>query len=301
MLIAGAIATACTAPVPRPAALKGQPVRCGGEPIFAAGGERATLWVRNSSEFRAASETAYRAARDALGEGLADPAWTAEPAQSRDVPALPPAVVMDIDETVLDNSRAQAEMLLEGICREEFPRAWDAWVARRSAPAVPGATDFIRAARAMTDSAGRRVRIFFITNRECGPRPGVAGSCPQHEDTMANLEALGLGSATLADDLMLKGERPEWDSEKLTRRQAVAAGHRIVLNLGDDLADFLPDVRRASVAERDAARCAHDARWGRQWFMLPNPMYGSWLVALGPEFEPALAADPQVQAVCTGR
>ncbi|MGH6885820.1 MAG: HAD family acid phosphatase [Geminicoccales bacterium] len=99
-------------------------------------------------------------------------------------------------------------------------------------------------------------------------------------------------------DLMLKGERQEWQSEKLSRRREVARDFRIVLNIGDDLADFLPDVRRATPQAREAARCARDAMWGRRWFVLPNAMYGSWLVALGPDFASALAAEPEVQAVC---
>ncbi len=205
---------------------------------------------------------------------------------------------MDIDETVLDNSAPQAEMLLKGLCFDEFPKAWDDWVARRSAPAVPGAAEFIRAARLMSDYSGRPVRVFFITNRECEPRAGSASPCPQQDDTLANLEALGLGSETLADDLMLKGERPEWESEKLARRAAVAKDYRIVLNVGDDLADFLPGVRRGPVAERDAARCSRAALWGRQWFLLPNPMYGSWLVALGDDLDAALAAPPSVLQDC---
>jgi 5'-nucleotidase (lipoprotein e(P4) family) len=275
--------------------------RCGGEPVFAAGGERATLWVRNSSEFRVASEIIYRAARDALAAGLADAAWSAEPSQAGDVAALPPAVVMDIDETVLDNSEPQAEMMRNGTCFAEFPATWDAWVAKRGAPAVPGAAEFIRAARAMTDPSGRPVRVFFITNRECARRADGAAACPQQDDTQGNLESLGLGVSTLSDDLMLKGERPEWDSEKLARRQAVAAGHRIVLNVGDDLADFLPGVRRATVADRDAARCTREDWWGRRWFLLPNPMYGSWLVALGQDLGAALAAEPAVLGDCPGR
>lgn len=277
------------------------PGRCGDAPAFAAGGERATLWARNSSEYRAVSEGIFVGAQAALAAGLADPAWTAEPSQTGDLSALPPAVIMDIDETVLDNAEPQAEMLLKDTCFDEFPALWDAWVARRSAPSVPGAAGFIRAARAMQDPSGRPVRVFFITNRECAPRAGVASACPQQDDTAANLAALGLGSPTLADDLMLKGERPDWESEKLTRRQAVAAGYRIVLNVGDDLADFLPDVRRAAVADRDAARCAREAWWGRRWFMLPNPMYGSWLVALGDDLEVALAARPAVIGDCPRR
>jgi 5'-nucleotidase (lipoprotein e(P4) family) len=298
--IVAAGAGACTIQSTATGAARAAPDRCGGKPLFAAGGERATLWVRNSSEYRAASEMTYRAALAALAEGVADPAWRAEPSQAGDLSALPPAVVMDVDETVLDNSEPQAQMLLEGTCFDQFAQVWDDWVAERRAPAIPGAAGFIRAARAMHDSAGRPVRIFFITNRECAPREGSASACPQQDDTAANLRALGLGSPTLADDLMMKGERPEWQSEKLARRQAVASGYRIVLNVGDDLADFLPEVRRAGVAERDAARCARQTEWGRRWFLVPNPMYGSWLVALGNDMEAALAAEPRVHGDCPG-
>jgi len=208
---------------------------------------------------------------------------------------------MDIDETVLDNSEPQAQMMLKGTCFDEFPATWDAWIAKRSAPAVPGAAEFIRAARAMKDPAGHPVHVFFITNRECGRRAGIESACPQQDDTEANLVSLGIGSPTLADDLMLKGERPEWESEKLVRRESVAAGHRIVLNVGDDLADFLPGVRRATLAGRDAARCMREDWWGRRWFLLPNPMYGSWLVALGQDLDAALAAEPDVLGDCPGR
>ena len=283
------------APLPAPEAAKNS---CGTAPTFAEGGERATLWVRKSAEFRAATESTYRAALGALEKGLADPAWNAEPTQTGDVSNFLPAIVMDIDETVLDNSEPQAEMLIDGTCFEEFPAVWDAWVAKRSAPAVPGAAEFIRAARAMRDSRGRAVRIFFVTNRECVRRAGNDDACPQQDDTADNLRSLGINARSLYDDLMLKGERPEWESEKLSRRRAIARDHRIVLNIGDDLADFLPDVRRATPIAREHARCAVDSRWGRQWFVLPNPMYGSWLVALGQDFRSALEAEPQIRQDC---
>jgi 5'-nucleotidase (lipoprotein e(P4) family) len=273
--------------------------RCAPQLPFAAGGERATLWLRTSAEFRASAEGIYRAAEAALALALADRAWTAEPEQTGDFSSLPPAVVMDIDETVLDNSEPQASMLIDGICLAEFEAVWDAWIAERRAPAVPGAAGFVRAARNMKDGDGRAVRVFFVTNRACTPRPGTTDSCPQQADTAANLRALDLDAPTLADDLMLKGERPEWESEKLARRLAIAKTHRIVLNVGDDLADFLPAVRRQGVAEREHARCSRREHWGRRWFVIPNPMYGSWLVALGSDFPAALAADPP-PANCDG-
>jgi acid phosphatase len=272
--------------------------RCTPARPFAEGGERATLWIRHSAEFRAASEIIYRSARAALERGLADPSWSAEPAQAGDVAALPPAVVMDIDDTVLDNSEPQGRMILNETCPAEFATAWDAWVAERTAPAVPGAAGFIRAAREMKDRQGRPARVFFITNRECGRRAGSDSVCPQQDDTLANLRALGLDVPTLADDLMLKGEMPDWPSEKLPRRMAVARDYRIVLNIGDDLGDFLPHVRRQDVPLRERARCANRDRWGTQWFVIPNPMYGSWQAALGPDLQAALAATPQVIEDC---
>lgn len=287
----------CATQPPQPAA-PAATSRCAPARPFAEGGERATLWVRNSAEFRAASEIIYRSARAALERGLADPSWSAEPAQTGDLAAMPPAVVMDIDDTVLDNSEPQARMILKETCPAGFAALWDAWIAERAAPAVPGAADFIRATREMKDHQGRSVRVFFITNRECGRRAGSDSACPQQDDTLANLRALGLDAPTLADDLMMKGEKPDWPSEKLPRRMEVARGYRIVLNVGDDFGDFLPDVRRQDVPARERARCAHHDRWGVHWFLIPNPMYGSWQAAIGPDLEAALAAQPQVIEDC---
>jgi acid phosphatase len=199
---------------------------------------------------------------------------------------------MDVDETVLDNSAPEARMLLLGTCPGEFEALWDAWIAARAAPAVPGAAAFIRAARKLRDSQGRQVRVFLITNRECRAREGVLSACPQQDDTLANLQALGLDAATLEDDLMLRNERPDWVSEKLPRRQLVAQEYRIVLNVGDDLADFIPEVRRQSLAGREQARCRQHDWWGERWFVIPNPVYGSWHRALGPDPNAALAQPP---------
>jgi acid phosphatase len=296
MMVLAAVMAAiagCAAPPLQPESTK---ARCGTVGPFAAGGERATLWIRTSAEFRSSVEGIYRSALQSLRRGLADAAWSAEPTQTGDFAALPPAIVMDIDETVLDNSAPQAQMLLERTCPGEFEALWDAWVAERKAPAVPGAAAFIRAARALKDGQGRQPRVFLITNRECRVRAGAASACPQQDDTLANLRALGLDSATLDADLMLKNERPEWVSEKLSRRQLVAREYRIVLNIGDDLADFIADMRGRPMAARDQARCRHDDWWGVRWFMIPNPMYGSWQRALGADSATALAQPPSPSA-----
>ena len=285
---------ACATSSPQPVAVSSG---CGPDRPFAEGGERATLWLRTSAEYRASAEGIYRAAFQGLRQGLADAGWSAEPSQTGDLSRLPPAVVMDIDETVLDNSEPQAEMLLQDTCPRDFEALWDAWLARRAAPAVPGAAAFIRAARELKDPQGRPVRVFLITNRECEPRAGVASACPQQDDTLANLRAVGLDNATLDDDLMLKNERPDWLSEKLSRRRLIARDYRIVLNVGDDLADFIPDLRGMSLAERERSRCEHDDWWGRRWFMVPNPMYGSWQRPLAADPDAALA-EPLTPSAC---
>jgi len=273
---------------------------CGAERPFAEGGERATLWIRSSAEFRSSAEGIYRSALSNLQLGLADPGWSAELTQTRDFSGLPPAVVMDIDETVLDNGAPQAEMLLKGTCPGEFEALWDAWISERAAPAIPGAAAFIRAARESKDAGGRPVRVFLITGRECKARAGSASACPQQDDTVANLRALGLDAPTLEDDLMLKGERPEWVSEKLPRRQQVARDYRIVLNVGDDLADFIPDLRGKPLPDRERARCRHRDWWGVRWFVIPNPVYGSWQRALGSDLAAALEQPPPADCDGTG-
>jgi len=291
VMIAALAAAGCATPEPRPQAMSAQSA-CSPDRPFAEGGERATLWMNSSVEFRSSAEGIYRAALQALRQGLADPAWSAEPSQAGDLSGLPPAVVMDIDETVLDNSAAEARMLLQHMCPKNFPAVWDAWLTEHAAPAIPGAAAFIRAARELKDGQGRPVRVFLITNRECASRGDAGSSCPQKTDTLANLRALGLDAPLLEDELMLRGEQHGWVGEKLARRLVVGDQHRIVLNIGDDLADFIPDVRRLSLLEREHARCRHRDWWGTRWFVLPNPMYGSWQRALGPDLDAALAQAP---------
>ncbi len=98
------------------------------------------------------------------------------PSQAGDLSALPPAVVMDIDETVLDNSEPQAEMLLEGICFDEFPAAWDAWVAKRSAPGRPGRRGVH--SRGACDEGSRRARRPRFLHHQPRMRAARRQRCP---------------------------------------------------------------------------------------------------------------------------
>ena len=220
-------------------------------------GLNATLWTQHSAEYRATAEQAYRTAARMLDEGLADPSWSAAPEQGERREGLPPAVILDVDETVLDNSPFQARLILEE--REYNSEMWDAWVEEAAAPPVPGALEFTRYA------TRRGVKVFYVTNR----------NAHLENATEHNLRRLGFPLVEDSDVLLMRGERPEWGSDKSSRRAFVAENHRILLLGGDDLNDFIP-VTRSSIEERDRLEAKYEGHWGIKWIMLPNPAYGSW-------------------------
>jgi acid phosphatase len=225
-------------------------------------GLNATAWVQTSVEYRASALQAWRSARLSLPRAMKDKKWTAALEQTGKFKKLPPAIIVDVDETVLDNSPGQARFLLEGNGRFDSS-AWMKWTGEKRAKAVPGAVEFL------TEAAAKGVTVFYVTNR--GPQEADA--------TRDNLKALGFpwkdaAAADIGDVLLLGGEKPEWTSDKSSRRAFLARHYRILLLGGDDLNDFFP--ARLSPAERSAKAAAHEAWWGERWIILPNPMYGSW-------------------------
>ena len=228
-------------------------------------------WVRESVEYKATALQAYRSAADALEALVTNPAWSALPQQT-DGADLPTAVILDVDETVLDNVVYQDR---QGARFDRF--TWDLWLAEREATAVPGAVEFLNRTRALG------VETFFVTNRPCRTRPVSADPCPQEQDTIANMLALGI--EVDREHMLLLNERPDWGREKLTRRQALAKDYRIVMLFGDQLGDFVPCARSrivppcveaATTNSRLALYRQHSDYWGNGWYMLPNPMYGTW-------------------------
>jgi len=222
----------------------------------------AVLWVQTAAEYQASARQAYAVAEMALDAALADPTWTAATEQQdADFADLPVAVVLDVDETVLDNSPNQARQVLDD--RDFTTEMWHEWVREELAGAVPGALEFTQAA------AERGIRVFYVTNR----RHQV------EESTRRNLAALGFPLDAEVDTVLTRDERPDWGSDKGSRRARVAADHRVLLQIGDNLGDFVSgvDVDRAS---RQALVERYAEYWGRRWIMLPNPQYGSWAGAI---------------------
>jgi len=118
----------------------------------------ATLWVQRSVEFKANALAAFALARTRLDQALADPTWTAAPKeQTGAYQSLPPAVIVDVDETILDNSAYQAWMTLKDTSFD--PKTWNAYVNTVTSLAVPGAVEFA------TYADGKGVKVFYVSNR----------------------------------------------------------------------------------------------------------------------------------------
>lgn len=233
------------------------PTRPPVDAVPAQDGLNAVAWQRRSAEYRLIAEQTYRHAAWQLDQALRDRTWDALPPADRDTPAAdkPPAVIVDVDETVLDNGVYQARLLRDG--RSFDSGSWAAWVREARATAVPGAVAFLRHARA------QGVAVYFVTNR------AEDLSAP----TLANLRAVGIAVDDPAHILGRGTVAPGCDegSEKHCRRRLVGRSHRVLLQIGDQRGDLV-----TATADLDRHR-----DWiGERWFLLPNPMYGHWESAL---------------------
>lgn len=243
---------------------------------------QAVLWTQQSGEYTGTTLQVYRTARARLGEALGDSSWTAlgflpnlqncgaVPLQTdtASYAALPPAIILDIDDTVLDNTAFQARLIMEDA---EFDRRkWAEWTDEAQAPAVAGALEFLTWA---AEDLG--IEIVYVTNRRK----------PSEEATRANLRALGFPldpthdtEFTRNNDLVLTRGEYETDApyDKRGRRRLVAGSYRVLMLFGDNLGDFLPCVQDFDTAAQRRAALASVNMWGEKWFVLPNPVYGIW-------------------------
>ncbi|MDR6841490.1 5'-nucleotidase, lipoprotein e(P4) family [Pseudoxanthomonas sacheonensis] len=254
----------------------------------------ATLWMQHSTEYRAAALQAFESARAQLK--TATKCGTAEAGQLQQSKGAcgakspwakrPAAIIFDLDETLLDNSAYQAFQIKH---RELYDDArWETWVKSEEAMEIAGAVDFVEA-------ASKVARIYYVSNRACR-RPidkirveqKVRELCPQLLDTMSRMAKLGFPKAKDRSAFYLKGMYTDLRSKEEIR-QKIAAKHRIAMLVGDDLEDFVES--RAVYAQNEAALAP---LWGKRWFILPNPAYGSWPGVLSADIEQEVskACDP---------
>lgn len=223
-----------------------------------------TLWMQTAVEYDGVARSAYQLASVMMDRALRDSTWTASLEQADQGPEgfreLPPAVVLDVDETVLDNSAYQARLIEDNETYDSD--SWNAWCRERAAVPVPGALAFTQAA------AEQGVQVIYLTNRDAAVE----------EATRDNLRTLGFPVNDAPDAVLTQNEREGWDPKE-PRRAWVAERYRILLLLGDNFGDFASGVE-TTLADRETIADRYDRFWGTRWIVLPNPQYGSWEGAL---------------------
>ncbi len=207
----------------------------------------ATVWHQVSPEYKALCLQTYEMAKLRLllnhNQGYM---------KQQDAQSSKPAIVLDIDETVLDNSPFEAFTVLMNI---DYPAGWDEWCNKAEAAAVPGAIDFLQCA----DSLG--YHIFYISNRKDHLK----------EVTIKNMQELGIPQVT-PDHLLLRDKT----SSKVARRNIVEKEFDIVMLLGDNLNDFHGDFEVGDNSARMKIFETYRHEFGKKFIVLPNAMYGVW-------------------------
>lgn len=200
-------------------------------------------WVRDAAEYRAAVLQTYRLAtaqveRDAAGRAAGS--W---------------AVVLDADETIISNLTYQVERARAGL--PYSAESWAAWVRRREATPIPGAAAFLSRVRALGG------KIAVVTNR-------LGSECA---DTIAVFAA-----HALVYDAMLcrpngspSDKNPRFEQVRTGAAPGLDAPVEVLAFVGDNIQDF-PALSQKTKDTGDLGF----ASFGTRFWVLPNPMYGSW-------------------------
>ncbi len=228
----------------------------------------AVAWTQMAIERDLIYIQAYRAAQDQLAFALRDTHWEALPEGERKTPLKgirKTAIIVDIDETVLDNSPYQARLVRDGRDFNEF--TWAEWCREEVAAPIPGALEFTRFA------ASKGVTVFYLSNRARDLREATISNLRKEGFPIADDEDVFLGLGTIVSGCEQNG------SEKGCRRELISRSYRVLMQVGDQLGDFIDVLANTPSGRRDAIEPYMD--WiGRRWFVLPNPTYGSWEPAL---------------------
>lgn len=203
----------------------------------------AVVWMQNAGEYEALCYQAFNTARVALDAAL------------QEERTQPLAIMVDLDETMVDNSPYAAWQIAQG--ETYATQTWDAWVNDVQALALPGAVEFAQYA------TEQGVTMFYVSNR----------SDRTWEATRDNLIALGFPNVS-REILKLNTVT----SNKAPRLQTILdAGYEVILMMGDNLNDF-PELAtyHQPNTERNQKVAAYKSLFGQRFILLPNPSYGDW-------------------------
>ena len=207
------------------------------------------LWMRTSAEYRALAYQGYNVAMNLVKMAVADPSHQRKPL----------AIVLDADETVVDNTKLMGESIANGNGRFDAPW-WRAAVHKGESRAMPGAVEFLN------EVHKQGVEIFYVSNRYAPVN---------YDATVQNFKELGFPSVDKDHVLLF-----EKDSDKQPRFDAIAKKYSVVLYMGDNAGDFPIGTKGKTLAERNGIIDAHKEDFGTTFVVFPNPAYGSWVSAL---------------------
>ena len=212
------------------------------------------LWMRTSAEYRALAYQGYNVAINAVKMAVTDPSHQRKPL----------AIVLDADETVVDNTKLMGESIVNGNGRFDAPW-WRQAVHQGKSQAMPGAVEFLN------EVHKQGVEIFYVSNRYAPVN---------YDATVQNFKALGFPSVDKDHVLLF-----EKDSDKQPRFDMIAKKYYVVVYMGDNAGDFPIGTKGKTLAERNAIIDAHKEDFGTTFVVFPNPAYGSWVSALAKGYQ----------------
>jgi len=205
----------------------------------------ATLYQQIAPEVRAMQYQTYNQAKFILDKLLSD-----------NTSEKPLAIVVDIDETVLDNSPYQANAILHNF---SYPENWDQWCMLAKAKPIAGAVDFLNYA----DSKG--IAVFYISNRKENLL----------EATIKNLADYNFPQVK-EERILLRTDK----ASKTIRRNIVEENFEIIMLFGDNMNDFFDYTEEKSIEKKFEITDSLKNLFGVKYFALPNAMYGDWEAAI---------------------
>lgn len=205
----------------------------------------ALRWTRASAEHRVLYLQVYRAADSALATrsaGHAAGTW---------------GVILDADETILDNSLYELERLRAGLPYTNA--SWNAWVLRGAAPALPGTVAFTQRVRALGG------RVVIVTNRDDSVCDATRENLRRDQVPFDQVICKAAGSP---DD-----KNPRFRAVQRGVAPSTLPPVDVVMWVGDNIQDFPGG---SQVLRSPSAADSLLSNFGASWFLLPNALYGSW-------------------------
>ena len=212
------------------------------------------LWMRTSAEYRALAYQGYNVALNLVKMAVTDPSHQRKPL----------AIVLDADETVVDNTKLMGESVANGNGRFDAPW-WRQAVHQGKSQAMPGAAEFLN------EVHKQGVEIFYVSNRYAPVN---------YDATVQNFKELGFPSVDKDHVLLF-----EKDSDKQPRFDTITKKYNVILYMGDNAGDFPIGTKGKTLAERNAIIDEHKEDFGTTFVVFPNPAYGSWVSALAKGYQ----------------